>query len=289
MKYFDIHSHLHSGFFKENTEEIFKKMIEQEIGTILVGVDFLDSEKAVILSKNQKDSANIWACIGQHPVDNKKEIFKEEKYQELLNQNREKIVAIGECGLDYFWLNKDLKGGKISEADFAAQKQKQKKLFEQQINFALKNNLPLMLHVRSFKNADAHKDTLKILDKKQAELKHLSKVGILSKKIKANFHFFTENLEITKEIIKRGYYFSFPGVITFANLDEVIKIIPLEKIMSETDSPFATPVPYRGKINNPTYVKEIVKKIALVKNISENKCQKQLLKNTKNFFNLKKL
>ena len=94
--------------------------------------------------------------------------------------------------------------------------------------------------------------------------------------------------KIVKEVIKRTFFISLPGVITFADLDESIKEIPLENLMSETDSPFAAPRPHRGKINTPLFISEIVKKISKVKNISEEKCNEQLIKNTINFFGLEK-
>jgi len=170
-----------------------------------------------------------------------------------------------------------LEVGKISENDFLDEKNRQKELFKKQIDFSQKNNLPLMLHIRSFKNGDAHKDALEILDEKQKEF---------DGKIRANFHFYTETVNITKEILKRGYTISFPGVITFANIDDSIKEIPLERIMSETDSPFATPKPHRGKTNTPIFVGEIVKKIAEVKNLDFEKTKKQMIKNALNFWGI---
>ena len=134
-----------------------------------------------------------------------------------------------------------------------------------------------MLHIRSFENADAHWDAFKILDQKQEEHQN---------KIRADFHFFTEGPEIAKEIIKRKYMISLPGVITFANLDKSILEIPLENIMVETDSPFATPVPHRGKINTPIYVIEVVKKIAEVKSLEEEEVRKKTTKNALKFFSI---
>ena len=165
----------------------------------------------------------------------------------------------------------------MMQDDLLVEKERQKKLFEVQIEFAVKNNLPLMLHVRSFENSDAHMDVFDILDKKQTE--H-------DGKIRADFHFFTEGPEIVVEIIKRGFMISLPGVITFADLDATIAAIPLESIMSETDSPFAAPKPHRGKTNTPLYISEMVKKIAEVKNISEEEVRMQTVKNALEFFRI---
>lgn len=134
-----------------------------------------------------------------------------------------------------------------------------------------------MLHIRSFQNADAYQDAFKILAPYQS---------LHGKNFKVNFHFFTEKPEIAQEVIARGYYLSFPGVITFADLDKTIQEVPICKIMVETDAPFAAPIPYRGKTNIPVYVQEVVKKIAKIKNISELECREQLLKNTKKFFSI---
>jgi TatD DNase family protein len=281
ISYFDTHSHIHSDFFnqKQSGQEVVDKMAEENIFSVVIGVDLGDSKQALeMASKNE----NIFCSIGQHPVDNETEFFDEEKYQNILDKDREdsgqkKVVCVGECGLDYFWLNKDLGGEKISKEVFSQKKIRQKNLFEIQIDFAVKNNLPLMLHIRSFKNSDAHWDCFDILDKKQKE--HEGRV-------RANFHFFTEGVEIVQEVIKRNFFISLPGVITFANLDDSIKKIPIENLMSETDSPYAAPKPHRGKTNTPLYIQEVVKKIAEVKNISQKECNDQLIKNAINFFNL---
>ncbi len=275
INYFDAHSHPHDFKLKEEREKILKQMKNLGVFTIAIGTDKKESLEALNLAKNNE---NIFCSIGQHPVDNKTEIFDENFYQKILDENKNKAVCIGECGLDYYWPKKDLEIGKISEADFLEEKIRQKNLFEKQIDFSIKNNLPLMLHVRSFKNSDAHFDTFEILDKKQKKY---------NGKIRANFHFFTENKKIAEEVIKRGFFISFPGVITFADLDEVVKEVPIEKIFSETDSPYATPKPFRGQKNNPVFVKEVVKKIAEVKNLDFEECNKILIKNAVNFFNIK--
>lgn len=271
IKFFDIHSHLHSVFFKDDNSKILKKMQADNIYTISVGTNLQDSKKAVNLATQYK---NIFATIGIHPTEN--EIFKEEEFQKLLNTDKEKIVGIGECGLDYFWPSRDLKTGKINDINFSNEISRQKILFEKQINFALKNNLPMMLHIRAYENSDAYFDTLEILKKYQ------------DTNLRVNFHFFTEKPKIVNQILKlnKNYTFSLPGVITFANLDESINTIPIENIMSETDSPFATPNPHRGKTNTPLYIEEIVKKISKVKNLDFEKTNQQIIQNTLNFWNI---
>ncbi len=271
--YFDIHSHLHSDFFNDNKDIVIQKMKKENIATISVGVSFNDSKKAVLLAQKHK---NIFATIGIHP--NEKENFEEEKFQKLFNENKEKIVGIGECGLDYFWITRELKAGKINFVNFSSEIIRQKKLFKKQINFAIKNNLPMMLHIRSYNKEDAYNDTFDILE----EYKKTN--------LKVNFHFFTEKWKVVDKILKlnNNYTCSFPGVITFANLDESIKNLPIEKIMVETDSPFAAPAPFRGKINTPLYLKEIIKKIAEIKNLKFEEAQKKILENSLIFWNIKR-
>ncbi len=279
FNYFDIHSHIAANYFDENRDEIISEMKELGIGTITIGVDLESSKDALSLASKHE---NIFCSIGQHPVDNQTEIFDEAKYQALLDsKDGSRVKTIGECGLDYYWPKKDIEAGKSTMGDFEKEKQRQISLFEAQIDFAVKNNLPLMLHVRSFESGDAHSDAFEILDRKQKE--HDGKV-------RANFHFFTETPEIAKQVIERGFYISFPGVITFAGggngLDETIKAVPLEKMFSETDSPYAAPVPHRGKQNNPNYVKDVVSKIADVRQVDEDEIRKELTENAFKFFNL---
>lgn len=279
FKYFDIHSHIAADYFNDNREDIILEMKEGQIGTITIGVDLESSGQAFDLASKHE---NIFCSVGQHPVDNQTEVFEIDRYQELIDKDKDgEIKCIGECGLDYYWPRHDLNEGKITQEDFEKEKERQINLFEIQIDLAVKNDLPLMLHVRSFENADAHTEAFEILDKKQKE--H-------DGKIRANFHFFTETPEIAKKVIEKGFHISFPGVVTFAGggngLDETVKTVPLEKMFSETDSPYATPKPFRGKQNNPNYVKHVVSKIAEVKNMDEDEITEKLTQNAINFFSL---
>ncbi len=272
--YFDIHSHLTESRFEGARDEIAKEMATQGIGTISIGVDTKESQAAVDFANKHE---NVFASIGQHPVDNKEELFDEDFYQRLLDQNKNEIVCIGECGLDYYWPKKELLDGERDAESFATEKGRQRDLFVRQIDFAVKNSLPLMLHVRSYEDADAHKDAFDILDEKQKEHGGL---------VRANFHFFTEGPEIAKEIVKRGFTVSFPGVITFADLDKTIQAVPLESMFTETDSPYAAPKPFRGKDATPLMIREMVQKIANVKERNKQEVQVALVKNVEDFFNI---
>ncbi len=263
MKYFDIHSHLNFHEYDADPakdgasrEEVINRLKETETYTIAVGTDFDSSEWAVRLAQ---ENENIYACIGVHPVDNPTRIFEKEKFEELVKHP--KVVAIGECGLDFFHLKK--------EEDF----DRQKKLFLEQINFALAYDKPIMIHSR-----DAYEELLEILE--PLKIEH-------GNKLRGDVHFFAGRLEIAKRFWKIGFTTSFTGVITFArDYDEVIKNAPLGMIMSETDAPFVAPVPYRGKHNEPSYVVEVVKKIAEIRGEDLEIVQKAMVFNAQRLFGL---
>lgn len=261
MKYIDIHSHLNIAPLTEQQTEIIKKLEELEIGTVTVGVDLETSHMAVDLAHKHDF---LFATVGQHPNDNPVEVFEYDKYYALAQHT--KVIAIGECGLDYFRLS-----GNVDE--ITKEKNRQKELFFKHIELAKNVDKPLMIHARPSKGTmDAYEDVLEILEN------HTSSVP-------ANFHFFVGDVAIVERALKLDSTFSFDGPITFTTeYDEVIKHIPLTHIHIETDAPFAAPVPYRGQTNYPYYAPHIVQKIAEVKNIDEEEIRLQLLKNFERFF-----
>lgn len=256
MKYIDIHSHLNLKEFDGDREEVLSRMKENDVGTIVIGVNKESSLLAIKLSNENK---NVWASIGIHPTHSKDD-FDESFFEKLLDNKM--VVAIGECGLDYSYKDID--------------RNKQKVLFEKQIDFAVLHNLPLMLHVR-----DAHEDVLKILEEKK------KKYG---QKLRGNSHFFTASREIAERYFNLGFTISFTGLITYNNsFDDLIRDLSLSNIHAETDSPFVAPLPYRGKRNEPTYVKEVVKKIAEIKAMDEERVRIKLFENANRVFNLEDL
>jgi TatD DNase family protein len=153
------------------------------------------------------------------------------------------------------------------------EKLRQKTEFEAQIDFAVKYNKPLMIHCR-----DAHEDCLTILEQKKL---------VYGDKLRANFHFFTSPIEIVKRILDLGFTVSFTGPITFSKeLEEVVHFVPLESMMAETDSPYAAPAPHRGKRNEPLFVKDIVAKIAEIKNLELEIVKNAMVSNAKKFFSI---
>jgi len=252
MNLIDIHAHLDFKDYDADRAEVIKRTQEAECGVINVGVD-LETNKAVIKLAEENDL--MWATVGAHPQ-NAAELSGAD-WQELTKlAAHDKVVAIGECGLDYFCLDENVQGPALNQV-----KEKQRKIFEKQIELAVQLDKPLMLHIR-----EAYDDVLEILKRFPAA--------------RGNAHFFAGNWEQTQKFLGLGFTLSFTGVITFArNYDEVIKSVPLDKIMAETDSPFVAPIPYRGQRNEPLYVAEVVKKIAEIKGLRPEVVTDQLLKN----------
>lgn len=260
MKYFDLHSHLNLSPLSDRKDEIIKTLEDKEVGTITVGVDYETSYQAVEIGSK---SANLFASVGFHPTESGKQDFDVSKFRELAS--KEKVVAIGECGLDYFRIDsKDIEIKKL-----------QKEIFKSQIDLAMEKNLPLILHIRPQKGTmDAYEEVLSILES-------------LEVKPRGDVHFFVGTKEIAKRFLDLGFYLSFTGVITFArDYDEVLKFIPTERILTETDAPFVTPEPYRGQVCEPWMVEEVVRKIAEIKGMDFEEIKTQILKNTKDLFNI---
>src|SRR3989344_4417083 len=250
FKYFDIHSHIHGKEYEQDREDVLIRMRENGVGTITVGTYLESSKEAVALSEREPD---VWSAVGLHPTDTE-EIFDYKSFKELALNKR--VVAIGECGLDYFRLVNV--GQKQKE-----EKERQKRIFLEQIKLALDVDKPLMIHCRpSGKTMDAHEDMIEILTTYNSQLK--------TKRLRGNIHFFTGTLSIARKYFELGFTVSFPGVITFASeYEKLILACPTDMIMSETDSHYASPTPYRGKRNEPSYVLETVRKIASILEKSE--------------------
>lgn len=255
---FDAHTHIQFPIYDDNRNEVIKRAQMARVKMVAVGTQYSTSLAAIELA--EKYPRDIWASVGFHPnhvVDrdwyhDKKEqtlsspeVFDIEKFKELATHP--KVVAIGECGLDYYRIKNHELG--IEEA--------QKKIFLEQAELAKEFDKALMIHCRPSKGTDnTYEDLLSIIP---------NSLFIIPK----IFHFYVGSLLITKKLVDAGFYFTFGGVITFSrDYDEIIKYIPLDKIMLETDAPYVAPDPYRGKQNEPSYIIETAKKMAEIKNIS---------------------
>lgn len=267
-RFFDIHAHIHGSEYDTTRDELITQCARESVGIITVGTDYKESEAATICASQYE---NVWATVGIHPVDQVLDFDYDRLKTIALNK---KVVAIGECGLDYYWPAHD--EWKIGEE---VEKARQKELFEKQIELAIELNLPLMIHGRPTKKSmDAYEDILNII-KKYKEIHREA--------VRGNVHFFAGTLSIAEQFWNLGFTTSFTGVITFTHdYDEVIKTAPLYMLMAETDSPYATPVPHRGTQNSPLYVSLVYQKIAELKNVSLEEVQIQFEENRKRVFGI---
>jgi len=243
-------------------------MAEEGVAGIVVGVDKVSSEEAVLLATKYE---HLWASIGLHPNDTPHEDFSSEQYASLIKNP--KVVAIGECGLDFYRI--------LPDVDVVKEKERQWRVFTSQVAFATANDLPLMIHCRPSQGSmDAYEDILSYLESYKKE--HLSLSG--------NIHFFVGTLAIAERFWSIGFSTSLTGVITFTNdYDDVVKGAPLSMLLSETDAPYVAPVPHRGKRNEPVYVRHVVEKIAELRGISEDEVATTLLKNAERVFKIEGL
>lgn len=268
-RFFDIHTHLNDKTFHTDREMVLEKMHAHNVWGIVVGTDYKSSQDAVMIASFS--GAGIFATIGIHPSDKNSEKFREHLFDELVQEKN--VIAIGECGLDYSHLS--------TVVDIAQEKARQIKLFEDQIDFAITHDLPLMIHCRDSDKSlkDAHGDTLALLREKKKSF---------GERVRGDIHFFSQTIDVAREYFALGFTISFTGVITFSReYDEVIRESPREYLMAETDCPYVTPVPYRGTRNEPVYVEEVVKKIAEIRGEDYEILRDALVHNALRVFNIK--
>lgn len=269
----DIHSHINFKDFKEDADAVIRRAFDNDIWQIVVGSELKTSQRALEYAK--KYDSGVYAAVGLQPfhtwdqdidageyqIKTKQQLFSENDYLPLIKDK--KVVAMGEIGLDYYRLE-----GPDQDKIVAAQKT----AFEEQLVFANKHDLPCIIHCRQ-----AHEDVLAIL-------KHLKESDDMPKVV---MHSFVGNFEQAQQYIDLGCFMSFNGLITFArDWDKTIKWLPLDRIMVETDCPWLTPVPHRGKRNEPSYVKYVAEKLAELKDVSFDEVAQTTTNTAKDFFNL---
>lgn len=262
MEFFDSHAHLDDEKFNEDRENLINSLKEAEITKcISAGYSLEVSQKAINLAKQYEF---IYAACGIAPSDipqTEDELWKNiEEISQIAVENRNnKIVAIGEIGLDYYWNTEN--------------KELQKQAFIKQIELANKLELPIVIHSR-----DAFIDTIDIIKNHK-----VNKAGI--------FHCCQQNQELVKQALQLGYYISFAGPITFKNSKNapaIIDMVPLDKMLIETDSPYLSPEPHRGQRNDCRNVKYVAQKIADLKGISLEEIAKQTYENAMKIFEIEK-
>lgn len=255
MELLDSHAHYNDEKFDEDRKLIIESIYNSGVTTIInAGYSLESSKKAIEIANNYHF---MYATVGVSPndIDNLEEDYIEELKQ---MSKAEKVVAIGEIGLDYYW-NKE-------------NKEKQQEVFIKQIELANELELPIVIHTR-----EAVMDTLDVLKNK------------VTCKNKGVFHCCPLNVELVREALKLGFYMSFAGPITFKsskNAEEVVKMVPMDKILTETDSPYLSPEPVRGTRNDSRNIQYIAQKIAQIKNMSIEEVTKQILKNAKTIFKI---
>ena len=246
-----IETHCHLDYLKaEPLEEIRRKIQEAGITKVVtIGVDPLNIDAVMLLSNTYPE---IYFTQGIHPHDAKE--ATETEFNKIIERSKmPKMIAVGEIGLDYHYNN--------------SPPEVQRSAFETQLQIACDQNLPVVIHTR-----DADEDTRSILKNFSSKLKY-----------KGVVHSFTSSIELAEFVLSEGFYIGFNGIITFKkaeNVQNVVKITPIERILFETDSPFLTPVPHRGKENAPFYLPFIAAKIAELKNVDLEELKKQVFNNS---------
>ena len=259
MGFFDSHSHLNDDKFDEDRDKVIKEIYESGTTNFVTAAYSVESSKKAIDIANVYDF--IYATAGVSPNDipqTEEELWKQLAEIRVFAKSNKKVLAIGEIGLDYYWNieNKEI----------------QKKAFIEQIKIANDLDLPIVIHTR-----DAVMDTIQIL--KENEVKN-----------RGVFHCCPQNRELIKEGLKLGFYISFAGPITFKNsknADEMINLVPNDRILIETDSPYLAPEPVRGTRNIPSNVRFVAQKIASSKGLSIEEVEKLTVENTKRILKIR--
>ncbi|WP_373899242.1 TatD family hydrolase [Haloimpatiens sp. FM7315] len=251
---FDSHAHYDDESFNEDREKVINELKENGIvGVLNCGASLEGARDSLELAKKHEF---FYAAVGIHPECSN--IVNKEVIDELREMAKnQKVKAIGEIGLDYYYQENPERGV-------------QKSAFIKQMELARELDLPVVIHDR-----DAHLDTLDII-KKFPEVR-----GVI--------HCFSGSVEFAKECLKLGYYIGFTGVVTFKNAKkvlEVLKEVPLDRMLVETDCPYMAPVPYRGKRNRSEYIKNVIEKISDIKGLSKEDIEKLTIENTKSLFGI---
>lgn len=250
----DAHTHVQFEQYDDDRDEVIKRSLNKGIGMINAGADLESSKKSIDLAYRYP---GLWATVGIHPTE-VKDFDSFDEIEKLASD--EKVVGIGECGLD-FYREEDRNNLEI-----------QKELFLKHLELSRKVKKPLVIHCRQ-----AFKETLEILKTHKNLL--LENAGI--------FHFFTGGKEEAEKALEFGFSFTFNGLITYnRQFDEIIKFIPLEKILLETDAPFVSPLNHRKERNEPSFVDEVLIALSEIKKLDLEKTKNILLKNTIDLFQL---
>jgi TatD DNase family protein len=250
----DSHAHLDMDDFDADRDQVIKRAVQEGVARIVtIGTDLTSSRKAIEIAKKYE---NIYATVGYHPHNaDEADAGELEKLRTLASEP--KVVAWGEIGLDFFRRH--------------SPPEKQVKAFERQLDIASEQGFPVIIHDR-----DAHKDLLRILKSRKRQYR-----GVI--------HCFSGNYDLAMALIELGFCISFPGTVTYKNAVDTQAVatrIPLERLLVETDCPYLTPLPFRGKRNEPLYVKHTAEKIAQLRQLDFEELAQAISANTIRLFNL---
>jgi len=265
-RYIDAHCHLQFDDYDADREAVAREMHKAGIGAVVVGTDLALSRAAVALAEKHD---HLFASVGIHP-NHDLDVGRATSHMSELREiaKHPKVVAIGECGLDYF------RQTEITEEI----KEKQKELFKAQIALAAEFGLPLIIHARASKGMmDAYHDLIAILKEAKREYPNL----------RGDAHFFAGGVDEARAFVELGFTLSFTAVVTFArDYDEVIRAVPLTSILAETDAPYVAPASRRGQRNDPLAVVEVAAKIAEIRAEDPEMVRTTLIENTRRLFAL---
>lgn len=277
--FIDTHAHVNFKYFKDDADQVIQNSLNEKVWMINVGADYKTSRRA--LEYANKYETGVYAAVGLHPLhlfsiqaagegydfQTRGEEFSYDAYEKLASF--EKVVAIGEVGLDYYHID--------PKADVTEVKKIQKKVFIEQLLLARRLDLPVIIHCRQ-----AHDDMLEVLKEVKRENKNL-----FPDRMWGVMHCFSGDENLAWQYFGLGLMISFTGLITFSRQwDGLIRKLPSDKFMIETDCPFMTPEPFRGKRNEPMYVKYVAEKIAEIRGSALEKIAEATMKNSRAFFRI---
>lgn len=276
----DTHAHVNFNAFKDDADEVIRRSLAGDTFMILVGAETKTSKRA--LEYANKYEKGVYAAVGLHPMHTHEQEARGEDYDFTTREEEfsydvyeklaqfKKAVAVGEIGLDYYHIN--------VKSDTATVKQKQKEIFREQLKLAKNLKLPVIIHCRQ-----AHDDVLEILKKFRKEHKD----EMIKDRPWGVMHCFSGDEELAWQYFGLGLNISFTGLITFsAQWDNLIRRLPNDKFMIETDCPYMTPEPFRGQRNEPVLVKKVAERIAQIKNLSFERVAELSTGNAKKLFNI---
>jgi len=290
-KLIDTHTHINFRDYKKDGDKVVRRALDSGVWLINSGSQYSTSKRAVEYAKKYKEG--VYAIVGLHPIHvlaggreekNWKGEIEEREYEELDERKYLKLledpktVGVGEIGLEY------------DENTTEDKKDKQKEVLIRQIEMAQQMNKPIVFHCRK-----AYNDLIDLLTMfsigcascPHACLSHQSAATADAPKVRGVIHCFMGKLSQAEKLVEMGFYLSFNGLVTYArDYDKVIKSIPLENIVLETDAPYLAPKPHRGERNEPAYVKYVAERVAEIKGLSFNEVARQTTKNARELFNI---